>query len=776
MLKGKIMLKTIKARIVFLSIAVLVLLCSIVFLFNYISYQNTKRLTIIASDNEISNFAREIKQKILLMEAKTTDLAMLGETYYRTNNLDKSEKQLVIDFFEQSPQFLGGGIWFEPYAIKKNTLRKCFYAYRDKDNNVLLDKKFESSEYDYLNQKWYNEIKSQIKKRGDIKWSSPYYEKQGSDTLMITAGSGIYDGDKLIGLSTIDWKISKLVSTLSKMKPTANSFSLFADIDNDFILVSTDPCTGNNDMLGQSLNKVFWYNKNLKGISSFSHHNTRYLSNSKEIGNGLIFIVNIPENELFSSIRKTRMLMAIFLTLAVILVVLITYIVLENNINKPIKSLTETAKLFGQGNIEARNSLKSPEEFARLATTFNQMGENLKQYIEKQKNYTKEKEHIEAELNIASKIQNAALPSYFYPENKEFDIFASMEAAKEVGGDFYDLFFISPEQFVFLIADVSGKGVPAALLMMTVQSMIKHIFYDYKPDGYLISKINNKIIENYSDGIFVTSFIGIVDIKSGKITTINCGHNYPCIKRKDKNFEFFKTDTNIALGAINNFEYNVNETILEPGDTLFLYTDGLTEAMDKNGKFYGDKRLLKSLNNAKNKTPQELINKVKKQVKDFAKETQQSDDCTMLAFTYNGNTDKDNKYNLTLMAKTENYAMFSNWLNKVCTNLDIPQKATNNINLFAEEWFINVADYAYPNKVGDITTNIEKQNNNVIVEFYDEGIKFNPLKQSTPDIDAKLEDRPNGGLGIFLIKQMTDEISYHRSKGKNILRLTIKIK
>lgn len=774
-LKRLLMLKTVKSKIVFLSVFVLVFLCGVVSFFSYLNYKNAKKLTITASDFEISTFAREIEKQILVMENKAIDLALIGELYYKTDRSATVTNSVIQEFFEKSPELLGGGIWFKGYMLGQDQKRHCFYAYHDDQGKVLLDEQFASEEYDYLNQKWYLEVMSSLSQKNKIEWSSPYFENQGSETMMTTVGAGIYYKGELIGLSTIDWKIGDVVTTLMHMKPTPHSFSLVADKDNDFVIGSTDPCLSQDKLFGTPLHQVSWYHEGLSGVSFLEYDGKKFLCNVKELGNGLIFIMNIPEEELFQSIKKIRLWMFLFLFSAICLTVLAIYLILERNINRPIKSLTHTAELLGQGNMDAKNYLKKPEEFAHLAQAFNQMGQNLKEYIEHVNTFTKEKEHIATELDVAGKIQSSYLPSFFYPEVKEFNIFAMMDPAREIGGDFYDFFFISLKQFVFLIADVSGKGVPAALFMMTVKTTIKNMFNDKEAHGRLISKINNKIQENNQYGFFVTAFIGIVDLETGKIAFINCGHNPPLICRTNGKFEYLKTDTNMALGALDDFEYHVTETILHKGDVLFLYTDGLTEALNGKREFYGEERLENCLNNIKTNDPRRILEGMKKNVEDFVQGTSQSDDLTMLAFKYNGIQEKPDERHVTLLATTENYDIFSKWLNDGATAFGLPMKTVQRLNLVAEESFTNVAGYAYINKSGYVDVSLVKKENKVILKLTDSGFKFNPLLRQDPDVSVGLEERTTGGLGIFLVKQMSDKVTYRYIKGKNILTITLKI-
>ena len=255
------------------------------------------------------------------------------------------------------------------------------------------------------------------------------------------------------------------------------------------------------------------------------------------------------------------------------------------------------------------------------------------------KRYISEAEaRIDRELEFARAIQHSALPSVFppYPTHTEFDIYAGMYTAKEVGGDFYDFYLIGEDRLAFAIADVSGKGIPAAMFMMTAKTLLK----SYAESGLSVDEIfensNEKLCQGNDAGMFVTAWMGIMELNTGKTKFVNAGHNLPLVRRKNGKFEYLKIQTDFVLAGMEGMKYHLHELQLESGDELFLYTDGVTEAVNENEEIYGDDRLMNLLNNAEYNDAKELCSIVKTDVDRFADNAAQFDDITMLSLKYRG--------------------------------------------------------------------------------------------------------------------------------------------
>jgi len=774
--------KTLKSKILAIAMSVLTVIMFVFLAFAYTFEHHTKPLMFNFYSRFIEVLKDDINDDIIKIENNAKGLALIGGLFYKTDKSVDLTKEVIIKIFNNYPDSLGGGIWFKPYVIDKSQKRFCFYAFRNKDGNVVLDESFNSEEYDYFNQSWYKEIISKIEdKKVAVAWSKPYYENQGSNTLMITAGSGIYDNNgNLIGISTVDWEISSIEQEIKNMKFTykgslpsfargddiKNNFALFASVEDNYIIASTDPYLDNKSLVGKEIKNIPWYNTDLINVIFMNYHGKDYVPYVKNLDNGMVLIICIPRTEMFHLLASTLREMVLVLLLLSILIPALLYYSLHRYVMKPINKLTDIAQKISNGE-EVKIKIEKPEEFAQLASTFDKMTGDIK-------SITKEREKINSELSIAKSIQASSLPNIFppFPEKSEFDIYASMEPAKEVGGDFYDFYFIDDDNIMFLIADVSGKGVPAALFMMTVKTLINNLSQIGYTPKELIKTVNKKISETNKEGLFVTMLAGIVNIQNGKLTLVNCGHNPPLIKRNNGDYEYLNLNSNIVLGAFENAEFETYETELKYGDTIFTYTDGVTEAINDNNEMYGENRLLDCLNNAKDKDIKSISDYIKSDIKDYANLTPQFDDITMLIFKY---MKSDNIKTFKSDAAKENYKSFYTWLHDTCTEWNLSEDLTNKLDMCAEEIYANISFYAYGESNGIIESEISNNNKEIIFKFTDEGTPYNPLEKPDPDINLPPEQRPIGGLGIFMVKEMADKVTYQHLNNKNILTLRFNI-
>lgn len=323
----------------------------------------------------------------------------------------------------------------------------------------------------------------------------------------------------------------------------------------------------------------------------------------------------------------TAMQILIFGTLFIMIFFLVRRLVVRNihKINVSLSAITD-------GNLDTVVDVRSHVEFDSLSNDINATVDTLKRYIKEAE------ERIDAELAFAKAIQHSALPTVhpLYDNRKEFDIFASMHTAKEVGGDFYDFYFIDEDHLAFLIADVSGKGIPAAMFMMRSKTIIK----SYAESGMSVEEVftlaNEKLCEGNDAGMFVTAWMGILNIRTGKILFANAGHNPPLVKHADGTFEYLKSRAGFVLAGMDGVRYRKNELDLSPGDAIYLYTDGVTEATDLNDELYGEDRLHAVLQKYKDESMEVICSEIKKDVDLFAGEAPQFDDITMLALKFNG--------------------------------------------------------------------------------------------------------------------------------------------
>ena len=452
---------------------------------------------------------------------------------------------------------------------------------------------------------------------------------------------------------------------------------------------------------------------------------------------------------------------------------------LAGRITSPISHLTEEVASISGGDLDKRIEVKTGDEIETLADAFNQMTASLKTYIHDLTAVTAEKERIGAELNVATQIQHDMLPCIFpaFPERHEFDIYATMDPAKEVGGDFYDFFMVDDTHLAVVMADVSGKGVPAALFMVIAKTIIKNQALTGEPLAQVFDRANDQLCENNGEGLFVTAFMGLLDINSGDFTFVNAGHNAPLLRRRGGEYEYLKMDPGFVLAGLEGMRYESDRLRLEPGDTLFLYTDGVTEALDPNEELFGEDRLKAALNRdeAKELKMNELLPYIRAALRKFADDAEQADDITMLGITYRGaSADGDT---LVVPASSDELDRVQAFVDERLDRLDCPMKTRVQIQIAVEELFVNIARYAYVPEQGETVVRCvtELEPKAVTIELRDHGKPFDPLAKADADVTLSADERPIGGLGIYMVKTSMDDVRYIYENGENVLTIYKKI-
>lgn len=349
---------------------------------------------------------------------------------------------------------------------------------------------------------------------------------------------------------------------------------------------------------------------------------------------GDMTVIHIREN-------MTKPISAILIVLLIGLLVLLVIVLFAVNkvIASPLEKLTQYISSYKDGKFEGeRLEYKGDDEIKWLQDSFEDMDRKMNDYIEALTTMTAENERIGTELNVATKIQADLLPKIVpeFPNKKELEIFATMTPAKEVGGDFYDFFLIGDNKFGMVMADVSGKGVPAALFMVIAKTLIKNQAANTKSPSEILEIVNNQLCENNASEMFVTCWLGILDIPTGHVDAVNAGHEYPSIMRANGDFELLQDKHGVVLAAMEDMGYKEYGFDLNPGDRLFVYTDGVPEATDAHEELFGTDRMLVALNKHKSENPEQLLISVKEEIDTFVGEAPQFDDITMLTLTYNG--------------------------------------------------------------------------------------------------------------------------------------------
>ncbi len=779
--------KTVKSKMTLVIVLILMLLSVLVIFLSSSTYFNYRALR-MESCRSLINFEKQrINNTILELQNNARELALIGELTYRSK--DRSYffvQDAVASFFKINEISIGGGIWFEPYKIDPKRELACVYAFK-KAGEVVIDENFESPEYNYPEQMWYKTVQNRvISDGGRVVWTLPYYDAAGTKTLMTTVGCSILDeSGKFVGMSTIDWELDSITKRISSIRPTENSFLLFADLNHDYIVLLTDKKT--KKTIGSSLHSINWYNANIKDEGIFSYYEERYFYFERTMDNGMMLAICIPVHELFYDIEHILKFTIGSLIAFVLFIALTLYNLLDRFVNKPLAVLAESASQIGDGNLDINLKLDTYDELSSLATAFNRMTFDLREHIKNLSRVTAERERIGTELEIARGIQESMLPTSLpqFPHIGDIQIYAAMTPAMEIGGDFYDFFTVGDDKLAIVIADVSGKGISAALFMVIAKTLIKTRTKLGHRAGDVLAMVNSDLCENNPLGMFVTAFLAILNIRTGELTYANAGHNPPLLKHNGEAFAYMDMKPGLVLGAMDGVKYTEGHIRLCNGDILFAYTDGVTEAENSYNSLFGATRLLDSVNRFINFGLSGLLSCVKGDVDMFAGGAPQSDDITMLAISYNvllNPVMKDDSKawrEITLPASRDSLTEAISFLESELSRAGCPDDKALQTVTAAEEIFVNIANYSYIETVKDdktpsvtvLITEAEDKTG-IKLRFIDRGTQFNPTEAAEPDITLPAEEREIGGLGILMARKLTDKMEYEYRDGMNILTLT----
>ena len=633
---------------------------------------------------------------------------------------------------EDNPVIVGSTVALVPGYYPKRPLYAP-YTYRDGAlGDSLITRSLATEEYDYPSKEWF--IKPM--ELDDEYWSEPYIDTGGGEILMTTYSLPIHDTDgKIAGILTGDISLDWLNDLVSKVKVYPNSRSIMLSRKGLFMVSPRENMvmsTTVGEVAGQLPDSLSFKDLNRAMLSGERGETEVMISGEKNRvyygpiqRTGWSMCIIIPEDDIYKSVKKNDVYIKLFQLLGLLLLFLILRAV-------------------------SRNQMK-----------FVDMSEK--------------KEKMESELKIAHGIQMAMLPNIFppFPERNDIDMYAFLEPAKEVGGDLYD-FYIRDDKLYFCIGDVSGKGVPAALVMAVTRSQFRTVSAQERSPMHIVTKMNNSMSEMNRDMMFVTFFCGILDLMTGNLRYCNAGHNSPVLIGDD--VTQLPVVPNLPLGIAPGFSYKEQEIDLKYGQAIFLYTDGVTEAENSGHRMYGIDRLLAALGKGSGDAKEDL-EALKKDISSFVNHARQSDDLTTMLIRYmNENNPDTMERHLILHNNIQQIPQLASFVEAIAQDRHLDQSLAMSLNLALEEAVTNVIMYAYPpgsDGLVDIEAIIRKDSIDFLV--IDSGRPFDPTGVPEVNVDASLEERKVGGLGIFLVRNIMDTVCYERKEGKNLLKMTKKI-
>jgi sigma-B regulation protein RsbU (phosphoserine phosphatase) len=390
------------------------------------------------------------------------------------------------------------------------------------------------------------------------------------------------------------------------------------------------------------------------------------------------------------------------------------------------------------------------------------------------------RKRMEDELNVGREIQMSMLPLTFpaFPERDELDVFATLQPAREVGGDFYDFFFIDENRFCVCVGDVSGKGVPAALFMAVTKTMLKSSASMSGSTATIISHVNAEVSRENTESMFVTVFIGILDVRTGDFVYTNAGHNPPHLKRRDGSIERIGERHGPVIGAVEDLEYAEDRLALEPDDLLLLYTDGVTEAMNDRSELFSESRLLEVLRSVDADTAELQVQSTVDEVKNFEGAAERADDITVLALRYRGSVQSDDvvSHTIAMNGDPEQIAPSIEQFDHFARRHHLPDAVSRKVKIALDDVLQNIVSYGYPEGMDrDIEISLALTDRQLTLIVADNGVPFNPLEQAPPRTDQPLEQRELGGLGLHIVRNLADDLAYRREVERNILTLDFEL-
>ena len=466
---------------------------------------------------------------------------------------------------------------------------------------------------------------------------------------------------------------------------------------------------------------------------------------------------------------RTSLVLGAIVLLGLLLIYLTSRLTIHHTV-KPLHAFAKSAEEVAKGNFSSPlPDVKNIDELHILHDAFGVMQTSLSAYVEEVKSTAAEKAAFENEMNNARAIQMAIVPNQFpaYPDRDDVDIYGMMEPAKSVGGDLYD-FQLRDNRLFFCIGDVSGKGMPAALLMAMMRTMFRIEARRTDKASDIIGTLNNNLSEENTQGYFLTMFVGILDLATGHMDYCNAGHETPLVSGKP-----LPIKRNKPVGALSDWQYEGQETDLHPGDTLFLYTDGLSEARNQAGKLFGRAHVAQLVEGQTYDTPRQLVELMAQEMYRYAAGAEQSDDITLLAIKWKPRQGEaegghDGPLSLTLTPSMDEIDRLKPFITEAATQAGIGAKEVKRLRAAVEEALANVINYSGATAV---TLQAEQAGGQLIVTIDDDGLPFDPTQASATDLSVPTDQRPPGGMGLHMIKRMTDGQSYQRIGEHNILKL-----
>ena len=701
---------------------------------------------------------------------------------------DKADSMFVYSrgMLLNNPDFYNCSIAFEPYYFKDKG--RYFSAYTKYIGDSIRTIQGGNDNYQYFYMDWYLMAKLLDKPS----WTEPYMDIDVATNTseMVTSYCQPLKNHQgeVIGVINTSLSLNWLSHTISAVKPFPNSYSIMIGRGGTYFVHPDSTKITRQTIFTQTLEHPdaaltalgHAMQRGEEGLKQMNIDGKDCYVFYKPLGQtGCSMAIVCPESDIFHGFDRLRNSVRAIVFVGLFLMLFFFIRVITSEL-QPLRRLAEEAETIASGQFDTQlPELQRIDEIGQLSQSFGNMQQSLVKYIEELKDTTIQKASIERDLSIASDIQMGMLPVKFPTKEDRDDVqlYASLTPAKAVGGDLFDFYF-RDEKLFFCIGDVSGKGVPASLFMAVTRSIFRTVSVHESMPDRIITIMNRTIADMNKTNMFVTLFVGVLDLPTGRLHYCNAGHDAPLLV--GAGVGELSCDANIPVGFMPQWKYTLQEAHIFTGTTIFLFTDGLTEAEDINHAQFQMERVHEVAGQAlaqQMQEPKELIGSMTEAVHQFVGDAEQSDDLTMMAIQYiKQQHDVKFRKSIVLPNDVKEVSKLTAFVEEVCEAMGFDGALTAQLTLAIEEAVVNVMKYAYPpQKRGDVT--IEAQSNDLRLKFtiIDSGMPFDPTVRAEVDTTLSAEDRPIGGLGIHLVRKIMDSINYERVDSLNVLTLRKKL-
>lgn len=779
---------------IYIALITVVIFCLIGAVFTRSGQRREERLVSLYAKLMVANSVTKIDNEFDRVAELLKDNAPVAQRL-----LDRPEalKSFVAHLLKEDSLIMGGCVAIRPGYLPKLEAQDFAMEYNFRNNHGhWAEKHLGDSLYDYTRMQWFTDALDAT----EAVWSDPYFDSGGGNEMMVTCSHPLRrDDGTVVAVLTADISLNELSGEIRRLRPIDDSYAFILSDKGVFVAHPDKALVLNKDVFAYSCDT------GCSHIAEVGRDMLAGLKGARHIDitgdDSLVVYEPIPGtgwsicsvcsyDSIMAQLGPVTVKAVGLLLVGVLALVILVHLIIVYAM-KPLSRLTMAVTKISAGDLDVElPGMKASDEIGRLNNAFAEMQTSLKHQMAQLVESTKAKEHIESELQIARSIQMGLVPHSFspFPECAGLELFAMLRPAKEVGGDLYD-FFIRDSKLFFAIGDVSGKGVPAALFMAVTRTLFRIIAGTTDTPREIMTRLNDTIIKDNDECMFVTITIGVLDLATGRLELCNAGHNQPVAVSRHR-ASMVKVKDNIPVGVMDDFDFEDEIIQLENGEMLFLYTDGLTEAENSRKELFGDERMLGVLKDAAAGTVKECIERMEASAAAFAGGSDQSDDLTMLGIRLFRDASDNGECRRAESDSDSMSMIFTNSMdivseipaavNRIGTRFLLDAEATGRLCLMLEEALVNVVSYAYPaGESGEIevvaTSGMpEEDSEEVTVEIIDGGVPFDPTAAATPDTEASLEERPIGGLGIYLIRSLASRVDYRRDNGRNHFSFTLK--